>query len=171
MDARERILVAFRSLVLAERFDDLTAHEVIRQAGVARSTFYAHFRGKNDLLLASLAPILEVLGAACRGRADRARLISTLEHVWENRAVARVMFRGPMSDRLAGEVVRGLEREGGDAARHQFLAHGLLGVLGAWVSGQLAITVEELAAMLPALAAAAETPSSSLEPIGPRSRQ
>ncbi|MEJ2090512.1 MAG: TetR/AcrR family transcriptional regulator [Gammaproteobacteria bacterium] len=148
MNARDRILVAFRVLVLSEPFDGITTFAIIRRAGVARSTFYAHFKGKNDLLLSSMGPILSVFAAACRGVVDPRVLVDTLEHVWENRVTGRVFFQGPVSVRLAREMVRLLERERMDASRRHFLVNGLLGTLGAWTAGQLPLTATELSEVL-----------------------
>jgi len=144
VDARDRILGAFRELVLSVPFEEFKAHDVIRRAGVARSTFYAHFRDRNDLLLASLDPILSVLAAACRGAVEPGVLTDTLEHVWENRAVGRVLFQPPVSGRLARQLVSLLQDAQVDASRSHFLANGLLGVLGAWTNGSVRLTPMEL---------------------------
>lgn len=148
VNARDRILVAFRELVLSEPFDGITTLAVIRRAGVARSTFYAHFSGKSDLLLSSVGPILSVFAAACRGTADPRTLIDTLEHVWENRVVGRVFFSGSVSVRLAREMVRMLESERMEPSHRHFLVNGLLGTLGAWTAGQLPLTPTELSEVM-----------------------
>jgi len=134
--------------VLSVPFEEFKTHDVIRQAAVARSTFYAHFRDKNDLLLASLGPILAVLAGACRGSAEPGELTETLEHVWENRAVGRILFQPPVSGRLARELVRLLREAGVDGPRSHFVAYGLLGVLGAWVNGDVRMTPSELSGRL-----------------------
>ena len=64
MRAREKILTAFRELVLTEHYSEIRTCDVIARAGVARSTFYACFRDKNHLLLESMGPILAVLADA-----------------------------------------------------------------------------------------------------------
>jgi len=156
MTARDRILVAFRELVLSVPFDEFRTHDVIRRADVARSTFYAHFKDRNDLLLASLGPILTVLSATCRGDVEHGALIRTLEHVWENRAIGRVFFRAPISARLAREMVRMLREYEIHSSRTHFLVNGLLGTLGAWTGGELALTPPELSEVLLQLTAMPE---------------
>ena len=43
--------VALTELMLAEEFDAITVQRVIDKAKVGRTTFYAHFRSTDDLLL------------------------------------------------------------------------------------------------------------------------
>ena len=62
--SRDRILDAFRTLVLAEPFDEISVHRIVKEANVARSTFYAQFANKEDLLSAALDPLLHVLAKA-----------------------------------------------------------------------------------------------------------
>jgi len=50
---RTRMLLgdAFLRLIMEKPIEDITVQEVLDRAGVGRSTFYLHFRDKNDLLL------------------------------------------------------------------------------------------------------------------------
>lgn len=49
---RDRLLDAMYQLALEKDFRNITVQELLLKAGVARSTFYAHFRDKEDLLVA-----------------------------------------------------------------------------------------------------------------------
>ena len=53
---RTRMLLgdAFLRLILEKPIEDITVQEVLDRAGIGRSTFYLHFRDKNDLLLSQL---------------------------------------------------------------------------------------------------------------------
>lgn len=151
MDARARILDAFRELVLSEPFDEFRTQDVIDRAGVARSTFYTHFHDKHDLVLHSMGPILDVLRGISEQRTDADALTGVLEHIWENRRIARLFFQPPMSTRLAQALIDPQMPGSPDRcrdARTHFVVNGLLGTIAAWVSGRIAATPAELAAIL-----------------------
>ncbi|MEN1479314.1 helix-turn-helix domain-containing protein, partial [Pseudomonas aeruginosa] len=54
---RELLLDTMYRLALEKDFRDITVQELLDRAGVARSTFYAHFRDKEDLLVAGYESI------------------------------------------------------------------------------------------------------------------
>ena len=56
MDRREEktietIYQAFTNLINTKDFDDITIQNILDEAKIGRSTFYCHFKTKNDLLL------------------------------------------------------------------------------------------------------------------------
>ena len=51
---RERLGDALVALIQEKRFDEITVQEVLRRAGVGRSTFYAHYSDKQDLFLGEI---------------------------------------------------------------------------------------------------------------------
>jgi AcrR family transcriptional regulator len=57
---RNRLGNALVALILEKPIDKLTVQEVLGRAGVGRSTFYLHFRDKNNLFLSVLEEGLEM---------------------------------------------------------------------------------------------------------------
>ena len=54
---------ALISLILRKGYDAITVQEIIDEADVGRATFYAHYRGKEDLLRGGLVRTADDAGA------------------------------------------------------------------------------------------------------------
>ena len=106
---RQALLDAFIELVLTRPYDEITVQDVARRAGVARSTLYEHFPGKQALLNASLAHPFSVLADTINQNDNTDALIALLNHFWENRALARRVFTGQMRPLTVGVLVRMIE--------------------------------------------------------------
>lgn len=120
---RTAIQDALVALVLEKGgYDAVTASDVIARADVGRSTFYTHFRDKDDVLESSLVQLSELLrrdGSAT----DRPFAFSLLlfEHVHDRRPLLRVLVRsgglgvhGRITATLADVVADELRRVAGD---------------------------------------------------------
>ena len=59
--ARRALLDAFAELALSRRYQEIGVGLIAGRAAVARSTFYYHFRTKDELLLQNLKPMLSAL--------------------------------------------------------------------------------------------------------------
>jgi AcrR family transcriptional regulator len=95
---RKSVIDAFVQLVRSRPYDSIRIGDVLRDADVGRSTFYAHYRGKDDLLTQAFSILYEAL-ADClalelRGQDDRGHLVMLLEHFRENRDLFRRMTTG-----------------------------------------------------------------------------
>ena len=156
---RSALLAAFRELVLTRRYRELKVSQVIARAGVARSTFYAHFGSKDELLMAGVAEPLGALADAVQPDAKLDDLASALQHLWENRGVARSLLGGPLRTPLARLLTDMIERRLGPTsvgtppaapvrliARH--IAGAQLAILLAWVSGEASCSSRQLAAVI-----------------------
>ena len=49
-DTNEKIYNAFSEVLLLKDYNDVRIQDVLDKSGVARSTFYAHYKTKEDLL-------------------------------------------------------------------------------------------------------------------------
>jgi AcrR family transcriptional regulator len=55
---RDTLGDALVALMQEKNFDEITVCEVLDRAGVVRSTFYAHYRDKDDLFLSDIEDFL-----------------------------------------------------------------------------------------------------------------
>jgi AcrR family transcriptional regulator len=56
--SRRLIIDALLALMREKRYDRITVHEIIDRADVGRSTFYAQFRNKEDVLISEVERVL-----------------------------------------------------------------------------------------------------------------
>ena len=140
------ILTAMVELMGEKRWVEITVGDIVDRADVARSTFYKHFSSKEDVLLASMQPMLCILAQREGDLSWRADLDRLLEHYWANRSLARAVFGGER----ASVVERALRNEtflgmGGDAsiATRQMvairMAAGRIALIREWVKGDISV--------------------------------
>ncbi len=157
---REALLGAFFSIVQQARYDEITVSALVERAGVSRSAFYAHFAGKDALLAASIAGPFSILARALTGN-ELERLIALLDHFWDNRALARIIFGDGLRRRIVAALTDQVERiidRGGVWQSGPLimpkrlvaiqLAELLLAPVVAWLSGTSSCTSRTLATAL-----------------------
>ncbi len=142
---RDRLGDALVALMQEKPFNDITVQEVLDRAGVSRSTFYVHYRDKDDLFLSDVDEFLEFMAGALSRHAEKSERVAPVReffaHVAEaERLYAALVEAGRIPDfiELAEEhFARGIERrlteipraQGGDAAARVLLAHALAGAM------------------------------------------
>ncbi len=96
---RKLLHQALHDLLTRKRYDDITVQEIIDQADVGRSTFYAHYQDKEDLAVSELIRIMDELNQAIVDSDPQGKsLLPTrglFEHISENPHV----FSGMLHDR------------------------------------------------------------------------
>jgi AcrR family transcriptional regulator len=97
---RRALHEALISLILRKGYDELTVQEIIDEADIGRATFYAHYRGKEDLLRGGFARLRAELKTARQGdRLERKRgalafSLAMFEHAYAYRDIYRAMVNG-----------------------------------------------------------------------------
>lgn len=81
--SREAIFRAFSALLKRKRYEQITVQDIIEEADVGRSTFYAHFETKDMLLMAMCSDIFDHIfaGDLCDYAHQDHTLASRLAHI------------------------------------------------------------------------------------------
>ena len=121
-----RILAdALVALILEKAYERITVQDILNRADVGRSTFYAHYRDKDALLLAGFADMGEELRSDLAARKPgtppdpTSPVGAVFDHAYNNRRVFQAMC-----GRQGGTVVhRHLHRLIGDLLRDHLRPH------------------------------------------------
>lgn len=109
---------ALVALMLDEEFDRITVQQVLDRAGVGRSTFYAHFRNKDDLLLSDAERFIDMLArhfmGVAAGTTRVAPVVELFSHVEDVARFIEALDRSGRQDAvfelLLGHLARIIER-------------------------------------------------------------
>jgi len=152
MRTRQAILGGLTQLMFTRRYGAIRTADVIEAAGVGRSTFYEHFRSRDEVLVALVDPLFAPLADAAAGQGNVFAVEAVLSHLWEQRAVARHLFEPPLGPRLSRKLAEMI----GERLDAQALAvppalaatgasAGTLAVLRAWLMGETPCLASDLA--------------------------
>ena len=112
---RKALHEALIALILRQGYDATTIQDIIDEADVGRSTFYAHYTGKEDLLRGGFERLREDLALAREKAADRAGIspgetlkfsLAMFEHACGYRHVYRALAGGRGGAVAVGEIRR-----------------------------------------------------------------
>ena len=177
---REALMRALTSLMFQRGFENVSVNRIVAEANVGRSTFYEHFKNKEDILAACMTPFFSVLADAAVSPTPPARLEAVLSHFWERRKLADAVFSGAarlviarLLTQLIEERLATLANGAGKTAIPSHLAavqlaEAELALLVAWLRGKARCSAATLTQALHASAyasARALSGASSIKPL------
>ncbi|MCC3327727.1 TetR/AcrR family transcriptional regulator [Nocardia abscessus] len=151
---------ALIELMVERAYDRITVRDILARADVGRSTFYAHYRDKDDLLLRSSTDYLRAAMAAAETDADAPELLAPVRTLFQLAAdhpdiyrallgrksgtvllrTTRVMVAQILAERLRDRLAM---PEDEFATTVTFLSWGVVGLLGAIAEGHPPLSAEE----------------------------
>jgi AcrR family transcriptional regulator len=150
---QDRLGNALVALILEKPIDEVTVQEVLGRAHVGRSTFYLHFRNKEDLLLSQLERFLETMSTVLSVRKEQSNRVVPVSEMFAHIGSQNKLYRAladsgrlhDFFDLAQGYFARGIERRLTEskrlsnlpqrevAARASALAGSLLSLLRWWL--------------------------------------
>lgn len=99
---------AFFDLVLTYSYDEIKISDIIKKADIGRSTFYQHFKSKDEILVKSMHGPLLTLTEVIDQENDQ-ELLGLMEHFWENRRFAPRIFSSTARRHIIASLAEKME--------------------------------------------------------------
>ena len=161
---RDRLGDALVELLVQKPFDDITVQDVLDRAGVSRSTFYTHYRDKNDLFLSDAEDFFEGMATALSRFGDKSERVAPVQELFAHVAEARPFYNALVeSGRLhvvmelgQEHFARGIEKRLNEIPRGHAIvpdrrsafargfAGSLFSLLSWWVQHEMTLSPEEM---------------------------
>lgn len=161
---RRLLIEALAKLIVLEGYEAVTIREIVRVAEVNRSTFYLHFRDKQDILVQMQNEILNELAESLKyptytyesaiidyksSNKPIKTHVTMFEHIQEHAPIYRKMlieseFREHVTQVLITEVHRFQE----NVWEATFMANGAVGVILYWLESGMKETIMEMSLWL-----------------------
>jgi len=127
---RDRLGDALIALIQEKPFDQVTVQEVLDRAGVGRSTFYLHYRDKDDLFVSDVEEFLEAMATALSRRKDKSHRVAPIAEFFEHVAEGKKLYKALVEsgriqdfyDLAQGHFARGIEQRLKESPRAKSLA-------------------------------------------------
>lgn len=86
------ILMAIIFLMKEKEYQDISISEIIDKAEISRSTFYAHFKKKDDIIVYYLEDLMSHVFHNRDEEIDKGTLTHVFEHIYEEREILKLIF-------------------------------------------------------------------------------
>ena len=114
----ERLGSALLALIQEKPIDDVTVQQVLERASVGRSTFYLHYRDKDDLLLSQLEGFLKIMSTALAVRKEASHRVVPVAELFAHIGNQNKLYRAladsgrlpDFFDLAQGYFARGIEQ-------------------------------------------------------------
>jgi AcrR family transcriptional regulator len=89
---RNRLGMAFLERIHERPIEEVTVQDVLDRADVGRSTFYLHFRDKNDLLLSQLERFLEHMSTVLMANKEKSLRVAPVTEMFDHLNEQRKLY-------------------------------------------------------------------------------
>jgi AcrR family transcriptional regulator len=156
---RHLLSAALVELIREKDYKTITVNDIIERANVSRSTFYAHYKDKDDLFLGELDRVIEVLSRRIPGQDEMPFLpsLGLFQHVSEEYELYRALVWTPgidllikhMQKSLTQRVEQGLQNSGQEYGvpipiLANFITGSFLNLLKWWLENKEKQTPEQM---------------------------
>jgi AcrR family transcriptional regulator len=136
---------AFIMLIREKAIEEVTVQDVLQRSGVGRSTFYLHFRDKNDLLLCQLDMFLEMMSSLLDRRGEVSKRVAPVaemfDHIGSQQKLVRTLKDGgrlnDFYDLAQDHFTRGIENRLKESGRFEKLSRVTLTARSSALAGSL----------------------------------
>ena len=94
---RDMLGDALVELMVEKPFDEITVQDVLDRAKVSRSTFYAHYRDKDDLFLSDVEDFFEKASTVLTRRREQSMRVAPVRELFEHLAEAQDFYASLVS--------------------------------------------------------------------------
>ncbi|HEY1615002.1 MAG TPA: TetR/AcrR family transcriptional regulator [Rhizomicrobium sp.] len=115
---RQALMSAFVGEILARGYEAVSVEDIARRADVGRSTFYMHYKSKDDLLRESISRPSAILSMIVGGDVTVVMLVPQLVHFYEQRVRGASFFRDPIRRLWVNRLAEMIEPRLAKVARH-----------------------------------------------------
>src|SRR5512138_1919374 len=156
---RHSLSAALVELIREKDYSTITVSDIIERANVGRSTFYAHYRDKDDLFVGELDRVIELLSQRIPGQ-DEVPFFPSLglfRHIGEEYELYKALVWTPgidllikhMQKSLSGRIEEGLKNSGKQydvpvPILANFIAGSFLTLLKWWLENKRVYSPEQM---------------------------